>query len=527
MPDSTGPVEKAHEKTFPPAAECATLRRVEIFRQTPRRLLAAALLISFAGLGFHDLWTPDEPREAALALGMSRSGEWLIPHLAGQPFVEKPPLYYACAALWLRLSPFVTPSAGWLRLTSLLWGLGTLAMTWLLARRLFDHNRATLAMLVLATLPGFVHVTHWLLTDVALMFFVTAALWALAEAYLAGRSLMLPLAGLFAAGAFLTKGLIGPVFIALGGLPLLLSSKPWKDSRDPRSAFRPQPSAFLWHLAALISFALPVTAWAEAFWRQGGRALFMEWFWTNHFGRLSGTATQLGHFNGPLYYLGTLPVYLLPWLPIVVWGCWRSVPDRTRLRELALPVVWGLGGVLLLSLSATKREIYLAPLLPAFALLAAHTLAAPLPRGLTECASPRYLASLIGLWLIGLTIAEPLVNRQKNYGPAFREFAHQMTARSGLRAAGWDLDETTRAGFYWYADKTFPALTNRADVSAILAGHHPAFNAIVICQKGGGALPTEFNAAQETTVRMGPRRALVLLTSTLSSPPRPKDGGQK
>ena len=510
--------------------------------------MVAALLISVAGLVAHDLWTPDEPREAALALAMQRTGDFLVPQLAGQPFVEKPPLYYALSALWLRLNPLNAPSAGWLRLTSAFWGLGTLAFTWLIARRLFGRHQAVLSMLILATLPGFVHVTHWLLTDVALMFFVTAAVWALAEAYLAGHIVLLPLAGLFAAGAFLTKGLIGPVFIALGSLPLLLISKPWKKSaedfqtlekaanrQDAKGTKKENHSSSdlgglgvlaVYHLAALITFALPVAWWAAAFWRQGGRALFMEWFWTNHFGRFSGAAAQLGHFNGPFFYLGALPLYLLPWLPIMMWAFWRIARDRTCLRELALPLVWGIGGVALLSLSATKREIYLAPLLPAYALLAAHALAAPLPRSLAWCASPRYVTSLIILWLVGLTMAEPLVDRQKSYGMAFREFDRQLAARSGLRAAAWDLDETTRAGFYWYNGRSLPALADRIELNAVLAGQHPRFNAVVICHKGG-PLPAEFSAAQETAVRMGPRRTLLLLTRSLASEQLTKDKGQK
>jgi len=494
--------------------------RVKPPSQISRRLIVAALLISCAGLVGHELWTPDEPREASLALAMQRSGDFLIPHLAGQPFVEKPPLYYDAAACWLRLSPFTAPSAGWLRVTSLFWGLGTLAMAWLFARRLFDRNHATLTLLVLTTLPGFVHVTHWLLTDVALMFFVTAALWALAEAYRARRNILLPLAGLFAAGAFLTKGLIGPVFIALGGLPLFLLSKPWKKESNSE-----QLSAVLWHVAALISFALPVAAWATAFWRTGGRTLFMEWFWTNHVGRFNGTAAQLGHISGPLYYLETLPVYLLPWLPIVAWGFWRAGLDRIFRRELVVPLVWGLGGVVLLSLSATKREIYIAPLLPAFALIAAHTLTKPLPRGLAWCANPRFFTMLVGLWLVGLTIAEPLVNREKNYGPAFATFARQLAARSNLHAAAWDLDETTRAGFYWYANQTFPALPNRTALDAVLTGQHPQFNAVLICQKDR-TLPLEFSVTQETAVRMGSRRTLLLLTHSLAAEPMTGNKGR-
>lgn len=497
---------------------------VETEPPIPRWLVVAASLLTLAGLGFHDLWTPDEPREAALILDMSRGGDWVIPHLAGEPFVEKPPLYYDLGALWLRLSPFHLPNAGWLRLISALFGLGTLAMTALLARRLLDRPAAPLAVLTLATMPGFIHVSHWLLTDGALMFFVTAALAALAAAYRGRRPALLPVAGALAAAAFLTKGLVGPVFIGLGGLPLLLFSKPWKKSPENFQALeKTTPSSTgpigwaAYHAAALITFALPVAAWAMAFWQTGGRALFMEWFWTNHFGRFSGAATQLGHINGPLFYLGALPLYILPWLPASAWLCWRAERDRALLRELALPLAWGLGGTLLLSLSATKREIYLAPLLPAFALLAVHALRAPLPRALAWCGSRRFATGLVAVWLLALLVAEPLVNRHKSYGNAFRAFDRQLVARATVRAAGWDLDETTRAGFCWYADREVPALTNRAEVAAVLSGRHSHYNAIIILQKDSSPLPPEFAAAQETAVRMGARRTLLLLAGARAS----------
>jgi 4-amino-4-deoxy-L-arabinose transferase-like glycosyltransferase len=459
---------------------------------------------------------------------MSRNGDWVIPHLAGEPFVEKPPLYYDLLALWLRLNPFSSPSAGWLRLTSTFFSLGTLLMTSLLARRLLGRERAPLAMLVLATFPGFVHVSHWLLTDVALMFFVTAALAALSGAYLGGRPALLALAGMLAAAAFLTKGLVGPIFIALGGLPLLLVSKPWRKTEPAFQAleteqFHPAPTCkepvppgpgvwVIYHVAALISFALPVVAWAMAFWHTGGRDLFMEWFWTNHFGRFSGAATQLGHIKGPLFYFGALPLYLLPWLPVILWLLWRSVRERNLPRILAVPLVWGLGGMLLLSFSATKREIYLAPLLPAFALLAAYALREALPRTLTWCASRRYASALVALFLLGLLAAEPFIDRHKSYGAAFRAFDRQLTIRSNVRAAGWQLDETTLAGFCWYADREVTVLTNHAEVAAVLAGKHALFNAVIVLQKTTEPLPPNFAAAQETAVRMGQRRTLLLLS---------------
>ena len=48
-------------------------------------------------------WTPDEPREADIAWRMSVQTHWVLPHLANQPFLEKPPLSYWMSAGSMRL----------------------------------------------------------------------------------------------------------------------------------------------------------------------------------------------------------------------------------------------------------------------------------------------------------------------------------------------------------------------------------------------------------------------------------------
>ncbi|MBU4427725.1 MAG: glycosyl transferase, partial [Verrucomicrobia bacterium] len=98
------------------------------FPVSSRGVIVLCLLISLAGIGNHDLWTPDEPREAALSLNMSRTGDWLIPRLAGEPFVEKPPLFYIVASFFLSIAGQGMGNTAALRLTSALWGLGTLGM---------------------------------------------------------------------------------------------------------------------------------------------------------------------------------------------------------------------------------------------------------------------------------------------------------------------------------------------------------------------------------------------------------------
>ncbi|MCX6995856.1 MAG: glycosyltransferase family 39 protein [Kiritimatiellaeota bacterium] len=543
----------------------------------PRWLVGLCLLISLCGIFNHELWTPDEPREAALILAMSHPGHGGVPHLAGKPFVEKPPLYYLLSAYWLRLGSAQGQSAGWLRLSSALWGLGTLGMTFLLARRLYDRATARLAVVILATMPGFIHVTHWLLVDNALMFFLVAAFWALTAAYQGARPGFLPLAGLLAAGAFLVKGLVGPLLIGVGWLGLFI---PWWLNRDLRAApedldrnsglyathGQPAPNGipkfadpsaslithhpslgtpsllrahpFLFHVPAVVLFLAPVLAWAAIFYATAGRALFMEWFWTNHVGRFSGSAMQLGHIAGPFYYLGALPVYVLPWLAVLACGVGNAVikirARATLTADLTLPLAWGLGGVLLLSLAATKREIYLGALLPALALLAARTLRRPLPRwaavyqrlwnvvlllvsvaALLEACwlAPRALPDANGpmaarmLWMLPallavtagfviwrnqrltalvraagvtalsaialLTIAGPTLEKWKDYRPAFTHFEEELKAHPALQPAAWELDETTRAGFYWYTGLTFPALRAAGELQAVLQGRGP------------------------------------------------------
>src|SRR3990170_5406288 len=62
----------------------------------------------FLGLVGHDPWKPDEAYTFGLVYHILQSGDWVVPTLAGEPFMEKPPLFYLSAALfaWM-LSPLL------------------------------------------------------------------------------------------------------------------------------------------------------------------------------------------------------------------------------------------------------------------------------------------------------------------------------------------------------------------------------------------------------------------------------------
>ena len=63
-------------------------------------LISIVVLLFFLVPGInHGLWSPDEPRVAGTCAEMARTRDFVVPHLNGKPFLEKPPLYYAAGAV--------------------------------------------------------------------------------------------------------------------------------------------------------------------------------------------------------------------------------------------------------------------------------------------------------------------------------------------------------------------------------------------------------------------------------------------
>jgi len=361
--------------------------------------LGLCLLLCLGGIFDHDLWTPDEPRDAAVALEMGQTGDFVVPHLAGRPFIEKPPLYFAVAGILADVAGPWVGNVGAIRLASALFGLGWLAMTFLLGRRLMGRPAALLAVAALATMPGFVESAHWIRVDVALGFFVTGAVWCFAEVFFGGRRWFCLPAGLFAGGAFLSKGLIGPLLIAVAWFGLLA---PWVLTGPEKG--RRLCGLACPHLTALAAFLAVAGTWVLLLLKVGGEPLWHEWFWTNHVGRFQGTTPELAHLRPghPFYYVRSLVIFTIPWLlalPAWIADAVRKGWQRRRLEPgQAFLALWGFGSLVMLSLSITKRDVYLAPVLSAFALMVPAVLARDLPRWLR-------LGVDAWTWLCGLLLA--------------------------------------------------------------------------------------------------------------------------
>src|SRR5438876_11234552 len=77
-----------------------TERRVRRTSLLVLMLLPAALL--YPTLGFH-LLEPDEGRYAQIPKEMLAHGNWMVPTLQGEPYLDKPPLMYWLVALSYRV----------------------------------------------------------------------------------------------------------------------------------------------------------------------------------------------------------------------------------------------------------------------------------------------------------------------------------------------------------------------------------------------------------------------------------------
>jgi 4-amino-4-deoxy-L-arabinose transferase-like glycosyltransferase len=116
-------------------------------------VLLGALLLYLPGLGATDLWAPDEPRTAQVAEEVrAGAGHRVLLHLNGEPYTQKPPLYFWLAALAGTAGDRVSAQAA--RLPSALAGVASVALTLALGASLLGRRTGVVAAALLLTLPS-------------------------------------------------------------------------------------------------------------------------------------------------------------------------------------------------------------------------------------------------------------------------------------------------------------------------------------------------------------------------------------
>ncbi|MBI5709825.1 MAG: glycosyltransferase family 39 protein [Candidatus Eisenbacteria bacterium] len=338
-------------------------------RALPLLVALVSLALSLLLAGACPLVDPDEGRNAEVAREMAAGGDLLVPHLAGMPYLDKPPGLFWAAALPIRVLGN-TPLAA--RVPSAIASALTLWLVARLALRRRGAGFALAACALLFTAPLFAVLSAYVIFDMPLALCVTAVWVGLAEelesrASARRRLLMFAAvtAGLFLKGpvvlAWVLGGSLGAALLLRSRAPLrwlawwpgwvmvLVLAGGWfalaarRYPEYPHYAFleeslerlttgafkRQQPAWFV--PAVLVAGALP---WSLAT------------PWTAKLSRTAKAGLGFVLFAAVFFTLSRskLVTYLLPALPPLAWAAAEAWSDATRARRgaWALMIVFAL-----------------------------------------------------------------------------------------------------------------------------------------------------------------------------------------
>jgi 4-amino-4-deoxy-L-arabinose transferase-like glycosyltransferase len=127
-----------------------------------------ALVLLGVGIGLRDPWPSDEPRFVLVARDMVVTGQWLLPRVGGQPYADKPPLFFWLIAVCLEVTRSLRIA---FLLPSFFAGLGCVGLVYDLGRRFWKRDTGLAAGLALLFTVQFVWQARQAQIDVLLHFF--------------------------------------------------------------------------------------------------------------------------------------------------------------------------------------------------------------------------------------------------------------------------------------------------------------------------------------------------------------------
>lgn len=315
-------------------------------------------------LGFPTLFPPDEGRYAEIPREMLLSGHWLVPHLNGVIYFEKPPLIYWLTALVMKL---FGDSIWAVRLINpILSTLGCLFI-YVVGRSVFNCRTGFLAAIMTGSALLYLGLGRLLTLDVGVSFFLTVSLGSFLVSHNRNRGLSRTLwlwLAYFAAGcAIMTKGLIGIVFpIMIIGVWILIYHY-W---------------AYLKHMRIITGVVIVLLVnvpWVLAVQHQ--YSFFVhQYFWVQQFARYA-TPIASRHMNF-FAYVGVLLAGLLPWLVFLPQSIKQVLTvgwaRRHQRHYEGFLLLWGGLIFLFFAPSQSKLITYLLPVVAPLCLLMARWL---------------------------------------------------------------------------------------------------------------------------------------------------------
>jgi len=312
---------------------------------------AAAALLLLAFPGALRLVNPDEPRDCEIGREWAAGGWTVVPRLNGEPYWSKPPLFHWSVGLVMKATG--SQEEWTAKVAAGLWGVATVAATAAAGEAILGPGLGLLAGLLLLGTQYFFIRYRVATTDSAFTALVTISMAAFFLARKSGNWRWILLMGAAAGLAAFAKALHGVVF------PFLAAGTFLALRREARGAGR--------LLAGLLVGGAVFAVWPLLL-RTEGPDLVHEFF----FGNLARRFGEQAHHQEPWYHYGSVVLRVLPWTLPCAAGAWFAFRGPPEERERLLgPLAWVAAMVLALSLASGKRSVYLLPVLPGAALLAA------------------------------------------------------------------------------------------------------------------------------------------------------------
>ena len=408
-------------------------------------LVGAYLVISLWNLQIQTIAAPDEPRYAAAAREMLRTGDWIVPKFNAQPRLVKPIFFYwLLAGLGAVGQALGIPLETAFRFGPLLMGLLVTLGTFALGTRLRGERLGFVAAGILMTSFEFHKLSRELVCDMTLTAFLLWSWVFFASAIRRleqGRAAWGPLLGFYVClgMACMTKGpfLVG-IFSVVPLLGYLALTK--KFTLLSRAGL-------LWGvpLAVLLGFWWFVALGSRGYdWK--------SFFLTENLQRFKGAKD---HQNPApfVFYLKSLCENFAPWIVLVPVAAWwslsaigvvpsaqtaasprksgkesfMSLSDSSKMLLCCLAIPFFIMGI-----SISKRPLYLLPIYPYIALWVAWLLDATFleKEGMSFCVRcANTLGALLAVLFGGLAIA---VHWAPSRWPAFKPLPSEMTMLSVL-----------------------------------------------------------------------------------------------
>ncbi len=321
----------------------------------------AALGSVLAALGSYGILDNNEGLYAEIPREMLAAHDWrlwIIPHLNGLPYMEKPPLLYWLTALSFSLFGLAEWSA---RLVPALSSLCCVGLLLRFGVAVGKPQVGRLAALMFVSGLGVAQMSRTLMFDMLLTACLTGALLYAYRYSIERRPGLLRLSYAALALALMAKGLVAVMLFGLVGVAYLLPGLLKGGIREAcRTWLRVDAIAvFLliavpWHVAA--SLVEPIFPWF--------------YFVNEHVLRFLGKREPHDYYSGAWwYYLPRMLAYLFPWSFLLVGLLQRAraLSEEERSLRCFLLLAW-LMPLLFFSISSAKANYYLVVVMPFAAL---------------------------------------------------------------------------------------------------------------------------------------------------------------